>query len=248
MFIIISKAKLFIIIGCFVLASAALIYITHNYKHALSIEEPQVDVVLDAGHGGFDGGASGADGVLEKNLNLTITLKLRDKLVASGITVGLTRDSDIALGDTKKKDMYWRRDFTIASKPQIFVSIHQNKFSQTQYRGAQVFYSKNNPESKDFAINMQSLLKETNLVTNREAKQAENSVFLLRTLTMPSIIVECGFLSNYEEEQLLGQDAYQDKLAEILRGGIISELERIKTMPTPSIAPSGSVMPTAQRR
>jgi len=220
--------------------SIALIFVTFTYKqqHAFSIEEPQVDVVLDAGHGGFDGGAKGARGTIEKDLNLAITLKIRDKLAADGVNVGLTRDSDIALGDTKRKDMYWRRDFTIASKPKIFVSIHQNTYTDSKYRGAQVFFSKNNPESEVMATQVQNALKEVNSENTRVATKADNSVFLMKSLDMPAILVECGFISNSDEEWLLTQGDYQEKLAEAIKEGIEGELGRIRTMPTPSMAPN----------
>ena len=234
MFLIIKKVNLYIVLGCFALIAVILIFVAANFKTANSLDVPTVDIVLDAGHGSSDAGASGKNGSIEKEINLAITLKLRDKLIAEGITVGLTRENDNSLADSKKKDMHYRRDFAIASNPKLFVSIHQNTFPESQYRGAQVWYSKNNAESKNFAQNMQSALIETNPTTKREAKKAESNIFLLKHLTMPAIIIECGFLTNYQEEQLLMQDTYQDKLAEIIKKGIADELERLETIPTPS--------------
>ena len=242
MFIIIDKSKLYISIGCFILIGIILLLVTHNYIHAISIEAPQVDVVLDAGHGGFDGGASGAKGALEKDINLAITLKLREKLITEGISVGLTRESESAVGSTKKKDMHFRRDFTNASNPKIFITIHQNAFPSSTESGAQIWYSKNNPESKNFGSNMQTALKEINPQNRRIEKQADSSMFLLKHLTMPAILIECGFLSSPEEEQLLTQDNYQEKFTEVLKKGILTELERLKTIPTPSTVPTTPII------
>jgi len=214
---------------------------------ALSIEAPPVDVVLDAGHGGFDGGAERGN-IIEKDINLAITLKIRDLLAADGITVGMTRDSDVALGHTKRQDMYYRKDFVIASNPKVFVSIHENTYTDSQYSGAQVFYSKNNPLSQGFGVDVQNTLKTVNPQNIREAKKADGSVFLLKNLDMPAILVECGFISNPGEAVMLTEDSYQSKLAEAIKKGIEDELELLKTIPTPTIVPStpvASVKPTS---
>jgi len=244
MFFIIEKYKILVVTICFILIALILFFVARGYHTAFSQEIPPVDVIVDPGHGGFDSGAIGVKGSFEKDFNLAISLKLRDKLVADGITVGMTRDTDTAVGSTKKSDMYWRRDFTFASHPKLFVSIHQNSYPDGQYRGAQVFYSKNNPESLAFATAMQNMLKSTNSQNKREPKKADNSVFLLKQLTMPAILIECGFISNYDEEWLLSQDSYQDQLAEAIKQGIEDELNKLNSATPSPIAPTTSNNPT----
>lgn len=215
------------------LIAGILLFVSVTFKTANGIETPTVDIVLDSGHGASDPGAIGAKGTIEKDINLAITLKIRDKLVAEGYSVGLTRETDTSLAPTKKKDMHWRRDFALASRPQVFVSIHQNTFPDRAERGAQIWYSMNHPESANFAANMQEKLGEVNSQNRRLPKRADNNIFLLRHLTMPAILIECGFISNADEEWLLTQPEHQERLAECIKKGIAGELERLKTVPTP---------------
>ena len=178
-------------------------------------------VIVDAGHGGEDGGAS-ANGVLEKDINLAVSLKLRDMLTASGYTVVMTREEDISIYDSsastihekKISDMRNRRDIINKSSSNILISIHQNKFEKEKYSGTQIFYSKNNGHSIKLAENIQrsvtGLLQPEN---KRELKAADSSVYLLDNAEVPAVIVECGFLSNKEEAKKLSTDEYQKQLA-----------------------------------
>lgn len=186
-------------------------------------------VVIDAGHGGEDGGA-GANGALEKDINLSIALKLRDMLTASGFTVVMTREEDISIYDSsastihekKVSDMRNRRDIINSNSNNILISIHQNKFEQSKYSGTQIFYSKNNGRSiklaEDIKRSVTGLLQPEN---KRELKAADSSVYLLDKAEVPAVIVECGFLSNEEEAKKLSTDDYQKKMAFAIMCGFL---------------------------
>jgi N-acetylmuramoyl-L-alanine amidase len=179
-------------------------------------------VIIDAGHGYPDGGASGSSGVLEKDINLAIAQKLQLLVEQSGGIVILTRADDNSIHDAdkntirekKNSDLKNRKNIMDESQADVFISIHLNKFEQSKYYGAQTFYAKNNEQSKVLAETIQKELIETiDNGNTRKAKPAPDDVYLLRNATIPSVIVECGFLSNPQEEQLLQTDKYQKKLA-----------------------------------
>lgn len=190
-------------------------------------------VILDAGHGGEDGGAVGVDGIIEKDINLSVALKLRGLLEASGYNVIMTRDKDEAIYDDtaetlrekKRSDLHNRADMINDNSKDntIFVSIHQNKFPDSKYFGTQIFYSKNNSESQGLASGIKdsvvSLIQPDN---TREIKPAEKNVFLLHKAQIPAVVVECGFLSNREEAQKLVKSEYQSQLAFCVYCGIIN--------------------------
>lgn len=177
-------------------------------------------IVIDPGHGGADGGAVGKNGTVEKELNLQVALCLESLLKKTGARVILTRNGDFALAETKREDMRMRRSVKNESGADIFVSIHMNKFSQEKYSGAQVFYSADD-KSKELAEKIQASLK--NILdpsNNREAKVGEG-IFLLGEGSVPSVIVECGFLSNEAEEELLKKPEYREKVAWAVYTGIM---------------------------
>lgn len=179
-------------------------------------------IVLDAGHGASDGGAIGTTGVAEKDINLKIAQKLQKLLEQTGATVIVTRADDSAIAETKRSDMRLRKNIKETSSADIFVSIHMNKFSQSKYSGAQVFYSsddKSKALGEAIQASMRNILNPDN---NRVAKSAEDSIYILKKSDVPSVIVECGFLSNPEEEELLTQADYQDKVAWSVYAGITS--------------------------
>lgn len=185
-------------------------------------------IVLDAGHGGFDAGAS-SNGVVEKDVNLDVTLRLREYLEQGGCTVMLTRDEDASTAKeelrgslAKRSDLEERKKLATESEADIFVSIHMNKFPQEQYHGAQVFYSQDSEESKRLGEEIQKALKDVLGDDNqRQAKKIDGGVYILKNATLPSVIVECGFLSNPHEAQLLKQSEYRQKLAWGIYMGII---------------------------
>lgn len=174
------------------------------------------DIVLaNSAHGGFDGGASSIGGTLEKDINLSIALKTRDALTLFGFNVIMTRTDDSALADTKKEDMYSRLYLAKSNPNSVFVSIHQNYFTEGKYFGAQMFYGSSNEEdAKSLALSLQKNFKENlNPQNTRQVKKADKSLFLFKKAPQPSVLIECGFLSNYNEAQLLQNEKYQTKIA-----------------------------------
>ncbi len=177
-------------------------------------------IVLDAGHGGIDGGAVSRGGVKESNINLKIALKVRSLLEQAGAIVILTRDEDIGLysetgtiRNKKNEDLRNRRELVDSSEADIFISIHLNSFPQTQYYGAQTFYPPNSKGSKVAAeLIQEELIKVLDNGNNRVAK-SKNDVYLLKHASIPTVFVECGFLSNPNEEKALQEDKYQEKVA-----------------------------------
>jgi len=181
-------------------------------------------VIIDPGHGGEDGGAVGHDGIVEKNINLKISLALRDALKLLGYETIMTREKDKAIYDEsainlrQKKRSDLKNRLSIINKnsneDSIFISIHQNKFPNEKYSGTQLFFSKNNPKSENLAVyireNITSKLQPKN---EREIKEATSKIFLLNNSKIPSVTIECGFLSNKEESQKLNDENYQKKLA-----------------------------------
>ena len=190
-------------------------------------------ITLDAGHGGFDAGAS-ANGVTEKDINLDVTLRLREYLEQAGGIVFLTRSEDTSTAESdksgiaaKKSDLLARRELTKNSGSEIFVSIHMNKFTQEQYKGAQVFYAAKSEDSKRLGDTIQESLKEIIADGNtRNAKEIDRNVLILKDVDIPSVIVECGFLSNPEEAALLKENNYRQKLAWGIYLGIVRYFNR----------------------
>lgn len=194
---------------------------TAAFKHA---------VIIDAGHGGVDGGAVGVDGVVEKGINLAISLKLKALFTASGYQVIMTREDDRSIHDEgsdtirqKKKTDIHNRFKMIEDHPEaLFLSIHQNKFGQSQYSGTQVFYSANNEISKQLAQSIQESVKTLLQPQNdRAVKPAGDNLYLLYHAKSPAVLVECGFLSNPTEAKLLQSDAYQSKMAFTVYCGVL---------------------------
>ena len=187
-------------------------------------------VVLDAGHGGEDGGAVSAAGITEKELNLQISLQIAAFLRAAGINVVLTREDDRLLydrtqdyqGRKKALDLAARRAIAERTENCVFVSIHMNAYPLPQYRGLQVWYSPNHPHSRALAeclqTEVQSALQPEN---DRRIKAATSSIYLLHHLECPAILIECGFLSNPEEAERLASPAYQRQLAFVLALSIL---------------------------
>jgi len=184
----------------------------------ISAKERQVTVIIDAGHGGEDGGATSCTGVLESKLNLEIALKLNDLMHLLGIRTVMIRTSDqsiytegSSLSAKKVSDLKQRVNIINSTENAVLISIHQNHYPDSRYKGAQVFYAQTE-HSADLAQNMQRMLIKTlNKSSNRDVKKADN-IYLMEKITRPGILIECGFLSNPEEEALIRDDAYQRKL------------------------------------
>ncbi len=190
-------------------------------------------VILDAGHGGEDGGTVSSGGYFEKDLNLAICQQMQVMLQSNGVNTVMTRTEDILLydrnvdyhGRKKALDLLARRKIGEETPDSLFVSIHMNSYPLSQYRGLQVWHSPNNSASFDFANQIQSTVA-THLQpqNDRKVKAAGSNIYLLHHLKSPAVLVECGFLSNPEEAELLHDKEYQKQLAflislSILQGG-----------------------------
>lgn len=187
-------------------------------------------VIIDAGHGGFDGGAVSDDGTVEKDINLSIALYLQEYLAIFNIKTIMIRETDCSVEDNglntirqkKSSDLHNRMKIMEETDNAIFVSIHQNKFPDGKYSGTQVFYSpKTKDESQVLAQTIQDYIVNTLQKDNkRQIKECGTSVFLMYNAVKPAVLVECGFLSNYEETQRLKSSEYQKKIAFCIAMGI----------------------------
>jgi N-acetylmuramoyl-L-alanine amidase len=185
-------------------------------------------IALDPGHGGPDGGAQSKDGLIEKDINLAITLYLRDYLQEAGALVVMTREDDKDLAEPstkgyskrKTEDLVNRAQFITRQKSDLFVSVHLNSIPSIKWSGAQTFYYPNHKQSGVLAALIQDEVKKNLQNTDREAKPVEN-IFLLKALQIPSALVEVGFLSNPAEADLLRTPAYQKKIAASIYQGIL---------------------------
>lgn len=191
--------------------------------------DERIKVVLDAGHGGIDGGATGiTTGVKESDINLSVVKKLERQLINGGFKVVLTRSTDAGLYGTaafnrKKKDMQKRKSIIDKEKPDFVISVHMNTFGNSSRRGAQVFYSENDAQSKSLA---ESIQRSFNAMEEsvKKTEALKGDYYLLNYLSCPCVIAECGFLSNPEDELLLINEEYQEKIAYSLFKGIIEYL------------------------
>lgn len=182
-------------------------------------------VVIDAGHGGADPGKVGQSGTLEKEINLSLALKLREYLERDGIQVVLTRETDDGLysagaQNKKREDMAARVRIISEVQPELAVSIHQNSYPTAECKGAQMFYYKGSEESRQLAELLQTTFLEVLQDGNKRQAKENAEYYLLRKTACPIVIAECGFLSNPSEEALLKTEEYQEKVAEALYLGI----------------------------
>lgn len=179
-------------------------------------------IVIDSGHGGWDPGKVAGKNTLEKDINLEIAKKLQSYLEQGGSTVLLTRSVDEALGKTKKDDMRSRAQIANNNDSDMFISIHQNAYTNESVTGAQVFYFNTSENSKKLAKYIQDELN-TMLNKNKPKEEKENeNYYVLKRTTTPSVIVECGFLSNSSERKKLLDEDYQHKIAWAIYKGIIN--------------------------
>jgi len=173
-----------------------------------TVENAEYKVVIDAGHGGFDPGAYGINGTRECDINLLIANKLKDAFIANGASVVMTRETDAALADDKDGDMAARREIISTSGQDVTVSIHQNHFEDASVRGPQVFYAEGSEEGAKLANAIQQALNEELEIESPRVEQASN-YYIVKSGSAPAVIVECGFLSNAEDEQLLNNGKYR---------------------------------------
>ena len=188
-----------------------------------------VQVIVDAGHGGSDPGKVGINEVKERDVNLSIALKVKARLEKEGIRVLMTREEDKRTDEkgqeySKAEDMKSRVNMINETKPEMVVSIHQNSYQSEEIRGAQVFYYVNSEKAKEIAQIMQEELRALDPMNDRQIK-ANDTYYMLKRTEVPTVIVECGFLTNWEEANKLIDDEYQNKVADAIVSGIKKCLE-----------------------
>ena len=185
----------------------------------ISGTQTKLKVVIDPGHGGNDPGGIGVSGVLEKDVNLSVALFLKANLESQGMEVIMTRDTDKALYSSesstnkKKEDLAKRIEIITETNPDFVLCIHQNIFTDAKYSGAQVFYYQESEESARLAACLQAQLIAGVDPDNTRVPKSNMNYYMLKNSPVPIVIVECGFLTNAEEEAKLGTEEYQRKLA-----------------------------------
>ncbi len=187
-------------------------------------------ICIDPGHGGVDPGAVSIRGTLEDEINLKIALKLKRLIEGSGGIVVMTREEDIglysenaeSLRQMKREDLTKRKEIVEENEIEIFISIHLNSFTNNKYSGAQTFYREGFKEGEELSIKIQSELKNVLNEDNKRQAQKRDNIYLLNEINIPSTLVECGFLSNPEEDRLLNNDQYQEKIAWAIYTGLLN--------------------------
>lgn len=242
--IILLSIKLFIFLAIYLAVGLIFSYLSSlDLRDFINTNASNIDiksapiVIIDPGHGGIDGGAISESGVIEKEINLKIAENLRDLFSMSGIKCILTRETDIELvpqkgvsSSRKRSDLLARIEIGNSFENAIFISIHQNKYPSSRLSGMQVFYSKNNPDSRTLAQSVKnanfSLIDSEN---KREIKSAGREILILDSLEIPAVLVECGFLSNATEAKKLSGEPYRKKLAFMIYCAIFEYLETKNT-------------------
>lgn len=230
--IILRKKRLIVITICLLVAMFAfLLQTSTNPKTVSTVSLPVTNktIVLDAGHGIPDEGAQSSNGTTEAQTNLKITLKVQNLLEQSGCNVILTRSDENAIYDLDKKtlkekkisDIHNRVKIGNESSADLFVSVHLNKIPQPQYYGWQCFYKEGNEQSTKLAKSIQMNLNEAIQKENKRVAMKIDNIYIVKHVEIPISIVECGFLSNPEEEKQLLEDEYQDRLAWGIYTGIM---------------------------
>lgn len=221
--------SLLLLILVFFLSRQAAAIMTGVPAESASVQKQAPVVVLDSGHGGNDPGKIGVNGQLEKDINPSIARKVKQYLEASDVEVIMTRESDTGLytdSDSSKKtaDMRNRCQLINDAKPALAVSIHQNSYHEEPVDGAQVFYYQNSENGKRLAEILQEHFDYVLGENNTRTARPNDSYYLLLHVKSPIVIVECGFLSNWKEAELLSSEEYQDRIAWTIHMGIMEYL------------------------
>lgn len=213
---------LFLLMGAIV-ASWKLSELTANVsKEEKNTKKEEIVIVVDPGHGGQDPGKVGINDVLEKDLNLQVAKKVKKLLEAAGVKIVMTRTDD-NVPDAKKEDLNQRVKLINETKPTLALCVHQNSYPDAAIKGAQVFYHTVRAEAKEAASIVQEELRAIDTTNTRQIKE-NDTYFMLKNTQVPTIIVECGFLTNPEEAEKLTQDEYQDQIANAICEGIVKWL------------------------
>lgn len=220
-------------------ATIAIVFGIDVYYLRTSAQESEQEnlplIIIDAGHGGEDGGTQSSSGIVEKDINLSISKKIEKILTLYGFDTLMIRTEDSLIYDKdcktirekKVSDIHNRMKILEQHPDSIFLSIHQNHFDQSKYSGAQVFYSKNNPESQIIAECIQStIISNLQHENKRTVKPSGTEIYLLYHAKSPAVMVECGFLSNGAEAQLLNDDEYQTKMSAAVVQGVLTYLNK----------------------
>ncbi len=239
LYISINLKRMSAVVFSAVLIASCLVSVRYSTMSVATanMSEKSKTVIVDAGHGGADGGTQSASGILEKDINLAIAEKVGNILCVLGYNVIYTRETDDipysaeckTIRQKKVWDTHRRMDIIESNPDGIFLSIHQNYFGESKYKGTQVFYSANNPESQSIAECIQNTVAlEIQPDNSRQIKKCTTDVYILYHSKIPSVMVECGFLSNPEEASLLTDEVYQQKLALAIVKGL-TEYKKVKT-------------------
>ncbi len=214
------------------LLAAFFILSTRGVRQVVAVQKQEGEIiVIDAGHGGEDPGKVGVDGILEKEINLAISKKLKRCLEKENRRVIMTREDENGLyeegSDHKKlEDMRKRCEKIDAANPQLTVSIHQNSYTQESVCGPQVFYFTHSSEAEKIANAIQEALNEELKIERPRQCKANDTYYLLKHTKTPVVIVECGFLSNRTEAEKLNTQVYQQDVAEAICKGILSYMQK----------------------
>lgn len=248
-----TKYKYSVIIGMMIIFASVLTAIQQNgeissqtnfsaksYEQSIAalstgIDTPSNLIVLDAGHGGADGGAVGIGDIYEKDINLAIALKLRDFLRFFGFDVIMTRETDISIHDSgldtireqKVSDIKNRLKIINSNPDCILISIHQNKFEQSKYKGTQVFYSSNNSSGQVLAqCIQQSVAVNLQPDNTRQIKAMGTDSYIMQNSHVPSVLIECGFISNQSDIDNLTNEDYQKQYCLAVLNGLFDYREQ----------------------
>ena len=228
------RNAIFSFLCCVIAISFLILMVNPLTKLSIAVTTDNVTytptLIIDAGHGGEDGGAVSDSGVLEKDINLIISKQTADLFNFLGFDVIKTRTQDTSLstdGDTvrsrKVADMKKRLEIFNSSENNVIISIHQNKFTESKYHGTQIFYSPNNTNSKTLAENIKNIVKILLQPENeRECKASDRGIYLLKNTYNPAVIVECGFLSNKDECNKLTTTSYQKQISYSIAMGFLN--------------------------
>lgn len=226
------QKKHYIILGTLIALVMSVFFSRDMIADTLAVVSYQplsgVTVVLDPGHGGKDNGAMSGD-IHEQDINLAIAQKLQDKLQEAGASVQLTREGNYDLAkenavNRKREDMKKRVAMINEDQPDVFLSIHLNAYPNASVKGAQAFYKKDDAASKQLADIIQSHLQE---LTGKKLSSKTGDYYILNETKKPGVLVECGFLSNAEDRELLVQESYQEKVAETLCQSILEYFQML---------------------
>lgn len=227
-----------VFLGLFIVAAIAISFRNGAVPAASSaVSEGKRTIVIDSGHGGADGGCVGINGCVEKDINLAIAKDLAELLRLSGFNVVMTRNEDISLHsqgveglrNQKISDMENRLEIIKSYPDSLFISIHQNQYTESEYFGGQMFYTTNNSGNAKLAQIMQDCFAELQPGNDREIKLIDNDLYLFKNTQQPAVLAECGFLSNPKDAANLSNSDYQKKVAFTIYKGIIKYYDMTDT-------------------